>query len=140
MGFMTAIRSKLSRENAPAESPSDQNALLDSPLTTENKYQSARTDSYTNNFNNQVPDRKASEPQRKPFKNTAATTPSAPSEADQRRFENYYSESEKEKLRSKGINPALKAEMEINRKEGGGSSIVNKLVGSGVGTAPGSIT
>lgn len=35
-------------------------------------------------------------------------------------LENFYTEEEKQKLRAKGINPLLKAEMEINKSKEGG--------------------
>ena len=133
MGFRDVMRSKLSRETAPTDFGPDQDTSLGFSNITSNH------DPNSNISTNHVPAQQAAKPQQKPFQNTS-TTHSTLSEADKQRFEDYYSEQEKQKLRSKGINPALKAEMEINRKEGGGGSFANKLLGSGVGIAPGSIT
>lgn len=133
MGFRDVVRSKLSRETAPTDLGFDQHNSLGSANTTSNH------DPNSNISHAHLPAHQTSRPQQKPFQNTS-TNHSTLSEADKQRFENYYSEQEKQKLRSKGINPALKAETEINRKEGGGSSFANKLLGSGVLIAPGSIT
>lgn len=75
-------------------------------------------------------------PKHKPFQNTSTNLSTVNAE-DRQRYENYFSAEEQEKLRAKGINPALKAEMEIKRKESGGG-FMGKFFGSGVGSAPGS--
>ena len=61
-------------------------------------------------------------------------TPKKPTEEEKSKWENYYSEEEKAKLRAEGINPALKAEMENNkRKHGGGfwSKVAQTSFGGG---------
>ena len=133
MGLRDVMRSKLSRETAPTDFGPDQDNSLGSANTTSND------DPNSNISNTHIPAHQASRPQHKPFQVTS-TSHTTLSEADKQHFEDYNSEQENQKLRSKGTNPEVKAEMEINRKEGGGSSFANKLLRSGVGIAPGSIT
>lgn len=72
----------------------------------------------------------------KPFQNTSTRLSTVNAE-DRQRYETYFSAEEQAKLRAKGVNPILRAEMEIKRKESG-SGFMGKFFASGVGSAPGS--
>ena len=60
-------------------------------------------------------------------------TAAAGAAADTTDWENYYDEATKAKLRAKGINPALKAEMEHGRKQSREGSFWGKVAATSFG-------
>lgn len=65
--------------------------------------------------------------------NTSTSTPIDPKTNKPIDWENFYDEETKAELRAKGVNPALKAEMEWHKKESDGKGIWAKVAQTAMG-------